>query len=232
MAKKVDLSASLEDYLEAIFNLSSQGKVARSKDIAGVLKVSRSSVTGALKTLSEKGLVNYKPYEFITLTDIGRDEAQRVARKHNIIKSFFVNILGVDQNIASKAACRAEHALGSRIVGRLLNFMDFVTQNGKNGYDLAREFGRYCDNQNDTEKKMNQITEISLLNIETGQKVQLIRVDAGEDLKSRLAALGMVPNTQITIINKDSSGPFVVSFKGSRIALGREMTDKIIVRPI
>lgn len=232
MEDKVNLSASLEDYLEAIFNLSSQGKVARSKDIAEVLEVSRSSVTGALKTLAEKGLVNYKPYEFITLTDIGRDEAQRVARKHNIIKSFFVNVLGVDQNIASKAACRAEHALGPRIVARLLNFMDFVSQNGKNGYDLAREFGRYCDKQNGTEKKMEPIAEIALTNIKAGQKVQLIRVDASEDLKSRLASLGMVPNTQITIINKDRLGPFVVSFKGSRIALGREMTEKIIVRPI
>lgn len=82
------------------------------------------------------------------------------------------------------------------------------------------------------EKKMNETTEIPLLNIKTGQKVKLIRVDAGEGLKSRLAALGMVPNVQITIINKDRPGPFVVSFKGSRIALGSGMTEKIIVRPI
>ena len=79
---------------------------------------------------------------------------------------------------------------------------------------------------------MNPVTEVSLSNIKTGQKVKLIRVDAGEDLKSRLAVLGMVPNTQITIINKDRPGPFVVSFKGSRIALGREMTEKIMVSPI
>ncbi len=79
---------------------------------------------------------------------------------------------------------------------------------------------------------MNPMTEIPLSNIKTGQKVKLIRVDAGEDLKSRLAALGMVPNTQIMIINKNRPGPFVVSFKGSRIALGRDMTKKVIVRPI
>lgn len=79
---------------------------------------------------------------------------------------------------------------------------------------------------------MNETAETPLLNIKTGQKVKLIRVDAGEDLKSRLAALGMVPNVQITIINKDRPGPFVVSFKGSRIALGRGMTEKIMVRPI
>lgn len=82
------------------------------------------------------------------------------------------------------------------------------------------------------EKKMNETAEIPLLNIKTGQKVKLIRVDAGEGLKSRLAALGMVPNVQITIINKGRPGPFVVSFKGSRIALGSGMTEKIMVRPI
>lgn len=80
--------------------------------------------------------------------------------------------------------------------------------------------------------KKNPMTEISLSNIKTGQKVKLIRVDAGEGLKSRLAALGMVPDVQITIINKGRPGPFVVSFKGSRIALGRGMTKKIMVRPI
>ena len=79
---------------------------------------------------------------------------------------------------------------------------------------------------------MKPVTEVSLSNIKTGQKVKLIRVDAGEDLKSRLAALGMVPNVQITIINKGRPGPFVVSFKGSRIALGRGMTEKIMVSPI
>lgn len=150
--KRVNLSASLEDYLEAIFNLSSENKVARSRDIAEVLEVSRSSVTGALRILGEKGLVNYKPYGYITLTETGREQAERVARKHNIIKSFFVNILGVDQDVASRAACRVEHALGSRIVARLLHFIDFVTQNSKNGYDLAREFERYCDNEDDTDK--------------------------------------------------------------------------------
>ena len=77
--KKRNLSASLEDYLEAILNLSGDRKVARSRDIAEALEVSRSSVTGALRTLAEKQLVNYKPYGYITLTDQGRALAEKVA---------------------------------------------------------------------------------------------------------------------------------------------------------
>jgi DtxR family Mn-dependent transcriptional regulator len=237
--KTINLSASLEDYLEAILNLSSENNVARSKDIAVLLEVSRSSVTGALKVLGEKGLVNYKPYGFITLTDTGRKQAEKVARKHEIIRSFFIDVLGVDAGTASKAACEAEHAFGSQIVKRLLSFIEFVTQNNKNGYDLADEFSQYCRNHSVTkndqlmpEAKPDDNIEMSLSETISGQKVRLAAIDAGEDLRSRLAALGMVPNVIITVISKGNPGPFIVSIKGSRIALGRKMADMVTVKPV
>jgi DtxR family Mn-dependent transcriptional regulator len=142
-AKINNLSASLEDYLEAIFNLAGESDVARSKDIAKSLGVAKPSVTGALKILAKKGLVNYRPYGYVTLTDSGVAEAARVARKHSIIKSFFVNILGVDAEPAHEAACRAEHALGPAIVSRLLDFTDFITRTGANGYDVADKFKQF-----------------------------------------------------------------------------------------
>ncbi len=143
----IQLSASLEDYLEAIFNLSSESNIARSKDIANVLGVSRSSVTGALRLLKEKGLANYKPYDYVTLTDLGRSAAAEIVRKHNILKAFFINVLSVDSELAQQAACKAEHALGPEIIGRLLRFIDFVTQTGENGFDLAHEFQRFCETE-------------------------------------------------------------------------------------
>lgn len=126
-------------------NLSADSKVARSKDIAEALEVSRSSVTGALRTLAQKRLVNYKPYGFITLTDPGRALAEKVVRRHNIIKSFFVNVLGVEATTAGQAACKAEHALGPQIVARLLHFIEFVTARNNNGLDLAKQFAQFCE---------------------------------------------------------------------------------------
>lgn len=137
------LSASLEDYLEAIYNLASESEGARSKDIAETLGVARSSVTGALQTLSEKGLANYRPYGCITLTKSGRAVAAEVVRKHNVLKSFFINVLGVDRDTAQQAACKAEHALGSEIIGRLLAFITYVTESDKNGRDIAHEFRQF-----------------------------------------------------------------------------------------
>jgi DtxR family Mn-dependent transcriptional regulator len=151
--QKVNLSSSLEDYLEAIFNLSSESNIARSKDIAKMLGVSRSSVTGALRVLKKKGLANYKPYDYVTLTESGQATAGEIVRKHNILKAFFINILGIETDLAQQAACKAEHALGPDIIARLLCFIDFVTQSGKNGFDLAEEFRKFCSKENRRLKK-------------------------------------------------------------------------------
>jgi DtxR family Mn-dependent transcriptional regulator len=144
MVQHVTLSASLEDYLEAIFNLSSESNIARSKDIAKRLGVSRSSVTGALRILKKRGLANYKPYDYVTLTDPGQAIAAEIVRKHNILKAFFINVLGIESDLAQQAACKAEHALGAGIITRLLLFIDFVTQTDKNGCNLAEEFQQFC----------------------------------------------------------------------------------------
>ncbi len=143
-----NLSASLEDYLEAIFNLSSESNIARSKDIAELLGVSRASVTGALRVLKKKGLANYKPYDYVTLTEPGRAAAAEIAGKHEILKSFFINVLGVEPDLAQQAACRAEHALGPEIITRLMSFIEFVTHSGRNGYDLVELFQEFCRNTN------------------------------------------------------------------------------------
>jgi DtxR family Mn-dependent transcriptional regulator len=80
MSASLALSSSLEDYLETIYWIVQDSQVARVKDIAKSLGVSKPSVTGALRALASKGLVNYDRYQYITLTDEGRQVAQKLAR--------------------------------------------------------------------------------------------------------------------------------------------------------
>jgi Fe2+ transport system protein FeoA len=77
---------------------------------------------------------------------------------------------------------------------------------------------------------MINTTQIPLSSVRTGQKVRLAGIYAGAGLKSRLAAMGMVPNTEIFVVSNGSPGPFVVAVKGCRIALGRGMAHKVMVR--
>ena len=135
------LSASSEDYLEAIHNLVCLHKVARCKDIANSLNVSMASVTGAIKLLFDKGLVDYQPYGYVYLTEKGSKEATAVVKRHTIIEAFFVKVLGVDELEAKSAACKAEHALGSAIIPRLLSFTEFYCQKGD---EISAEFEKFC----------------------------------------------------------------------------------------
>lgn len=137
------LSASLEDYLEAILLLCSQEESARSKDIAEKLAVAKPSVTGALRLLKKKGLVNYKPYGAITLTEQGRKAAINVARKHETIKTFFINILGVNPDTAQAAACRAEHAFGAEIISGLRDIIEFASKKSNGDTPIIEQFRQF-----------------------------------------------------------------------------------------
>jgi len=147
MAIKVSekLSASLEDYLEAIYHLTAGQGVARSKDIAEAMGVSRASVTGALKALSEKELVHYQPYGFATLTEDGQQIARQVVRRHEVLTRFFEDLLGAKASTAQAAACRAEHTLGPEITARLMAFIEFVSETRNDGPDIAKQFQQYWE---------------------------------------------------------------------------------------
>lgn len=143
MVEPVSLSASLEDYIEAIFHIVDEKKVARGKDIAKRLKVSRASVTEALRALSRKGLVNYEPYEVVTLTESGKTVAEDVVRRHQALKDFFVKVLAIDDAIAEESACRIEHAAPPEVIDRLIRFVKFIEKNPDGGAELIRSFSEY-----------------------------------------------------------------------------------------
>ena len=70
---------------------------------------------------------------------------------------------------------------------------------------------------------------IPLSTVAAGRRVRLAKVDAGQNLKSRLAAMGLVPGVEMTVVRNGHPGPFVISVKGSKVMLGRGMAQKIMV---
>ena len=124
--KPIELSASQEDYLEMIFFLSREEGLARPKDIAERMKVSAASVTGALKALAEKGLINYEPYSTVTLTEQGREIAEGIAGKHEALLHFFTQVLGIDSAGAEEFACSMEHTIPDHILQRLVGFAEYT----------------------------------------------------------------------------------------------------------
>ncbi|HAA02808.1 MAG TPA: metal-dependent transcriptional regulator [Syntrophobacteraceae bacterium] len=139
-----NLSSSLEDYLEIIFHLEKANRVARAKDIADQMNVQRASVTGALKALAGRGMINYSPYNFITLTSAGRKVAQEVIRRHDILKDFFMTALQLQPDQAEANACRIEHAIDPAAIDRLVQFLEFIKNCPRAGDDWLAAFSHYC----------------------------------------------------------------------------------------
>lgn len=145
MSEPTQLSASLEDYIEAIYHIIDEKQVARGKDISSRLEVSGASVTEALRALSKKGLINYAPYEVITMTPEGREAAEDVIRRHNALKLFFTDVLAVEETIAEQGACRIEHIAPQQIITRMIDFIHFLTICPRGGKELTDGFARFCN---------------------------------------------------------------------------------------
>lgn len=118
MNLKKNISSSMEDYLETIYLFETKKQQARVVEIAKHLKVKKASVTEALQNLARENLVNYVPYNPITLTEQGKKAAEAILRKHNIVKEFFRDIFNLSEEEASDTACKIEHVISDKLASR------------------------------------------------------------------------------------------------------------------
>ena len=100
---------SVEDYLKVIYILSKQ-KEEHGADIAGELKVSRPTVSIALKALAEEGYIFVDDAYEVHLTEKGRQVAEDTYERYNTFRRFLMS-LGVDEKTAAADACEMEHAV-------------------------------------------------------------------------------------------------------------------------
>jgi DtxR family Mn-dependent transcriptional regulator len=144
MTTQHDLSSSMEDYLEVIHQLIVTRHAARVRDIADALNVKMPSVTGALKKLSQKGLVNYDPHQIITLTEEGERVAKQIAQRHRTIARFLETVLDIDPETADQNACRMEHAVDEAVLSRLVKYLEYIETCPLVGADFKERFGLFC----------------------------------------------------------------------------------------
>jgi len=128
--KKTSSTTSEEDYLEVIAELVELKGYATTLDISRFMNVSPPSVTKMLQKLDEKRYLEYEKYHGINLTDIGRQVADTIRRKHSILLEFF-EILNVGKGIANQDTEGLEHHLNDKTIRRLRKFITFLKSNPK-----------------------------------------------------------------------------------------------------
>jgi Mn-dependent DtxR family transcriptional regulator len=120
------ISASSEDYLEAIYLLSIKEKQVHSVDIANHLQVAKASVSKAMGVLRAGGFIQQEKYGTVTLTPEGEKRAIRVHQYHDVLVDFFVKVLHVDPDEAAQEACKIEHVVSP---GTMRKLIDYVSSN-------------------------------------------------------------------------------------------------------
>lgn len=233
------LSASQEDYLETILGLIHKTGAARVRDIAERLRVAKSSVTFALRSLAKHRLVNYEPYQLVSLTDEGRAMAERILRRHETISHFFTDTLGVDARVADADACRIEHAIGDGVMQRLTCFMEFMASSLAPARQLPDAFREHCAGQRRSgecsgckvaaqeggggSKAPADEPTPTLADLKPGETAKVQRVDGEAATARRLMAMGLTRNAPVEVIRVAPLGdPVEVRVRGYSLSLRKD----------
>ena len=252
MSTSDSLTASLEDYLETIYHIIDEKKAARVKDIATRLGVQKSSVTGALKNLTKKGHINYAPYDLITLTDKGEKTALDVIRRHEVMKTFIVDILCLNDNeAAEKAACQMEHSVPPEILERIIRFVEFTRICPRSGTEWLSGFKRFCQSNfngnpcRDDNKQCSGVfnpppkpctmlsqTTLPLTEIKERNRARLVQVVEETDIHHQLLGMGVTPGSLFEVETIHArTGDMDVAVRGYHLTFRKQEAETIMVTP-
>ncbi len=233
----MELTSSQEDYLETILGLIHQTGNARVRDIAKQLGVAKSTVTFAVRGLAKRDLVNYEPYQLITLTAQGRVLAEGVRRRHRGLSRFLQDVLDVDEAIAEANACRIEHAVTDGLVRRLSCFGEFMAASSVPAQRLPQAFREYCQQQRrtgscegcmvaaeqtpeDPRQGEAMETNTTLADLEPGEKAKILRMGGAVVANKRLMEMGLTRGAMLTVVRVAPLGdPVEVLIRGYNLSL-------------
>jgi len=226
----VELTQSLEDYLEAIWVIGLKKRVVRVKDLMKYFGYKVSSVNYALNVLSSKKLITHEKYGYIELTYKGSILAQKIYEKHKNLIKFFTQFLGIKEEIASKDACNIEHYLHEETYNNLVKFIEYIeiTEANKKCLEGFRKFLKTGKIKVGKEDKL-----IKLSNLKKGQKGIIKKISGTPSIKQRLLNMGLTTGEIITVERIAPLGdPIDIIIKGYHLSLRKEEAELVLIEVI
>jgi DtxR family transcriptional regulator, Mn-dependent transcriptional regulator len=215
MSMETGLSASVEEYLEWIYRLSKEQDRVSTADLARSLKVSAPSVSNMLKRLVEKGLINHKPYQGISLTEEGRQVGARIIRRHGLLERLLCDVVGIPWHAVDGAVRHLEHYVTEEVEERLVRHLNYPTT-CPHGQPLDWE---------------NASAAVRLEELTPGQKATISRIgDEEPEFLQYVASLGLLPGVEIVVAARmPFGGPLVVRVGDLEHALGQTVIHSLWV---
>lgn len=216
-----ELTASVEDYLKAVYDLERAGEAAATTALASRLGIAPASVTGMVRRLAEAGLLTHEPYRGARLTQQGRSAALRTLRRHRVIEAYLVRALGYRWDEVDQEAERLEHAASDELVNRMAAAIGEPTSDPHGapipGRDGAVDEERYR----------------SLADLEAGATAEVMQVsDDDPSLLRYLADLTITPGSTVTVVETAPfGGPITLRVGDVTRVVGPALAERVLVRP-
>ncbi len=230
-------SEQLEEYLESILDIEETEGIARTSAIARCMNVAPASVTEALQTLSEKGLVRYEPYRGASLTGEGREMARKVRRRHRLLEVFLSSVLHIDGRHVHDEACRMEHTLSDeteRALCRMLNAPARCPHGSLiEACDRDVQSCSACLVENAPPSAGSRDEDLMPVTaLRPGQKGTIAFIRGDSSIVQRLTDLGLTLKTDIQLVRKAPLlGPVEIAVRRTRLAIDHAIADHIFVSP-
>jgi DtxR family transcriptional regulator, Mn-dependent transcriptional regulator len=225
------LSATVEEYLETIYNMSMEDEVVIGARLAEKFRVSAPTVTEMLKRLVRDGYVEMDNKRQVTLTEAGNRAAEAVLRRHRLTERFLVDMLGMQWHQVHEEACRLEHFISGAVEARVVASLNNPTTcpHGNPIPGSVPNAGNYLKDHQ----------AIRLASVKVGERVTIFCIsEVVEDEEALILYLhekGLTPGTQLTVLSshsqseEDSHENFTLQVAEREVAISKAVAGKIWV---
>ena len=234
MKTEESLSATVEEYLETIYNMSAEDEVVIGARLAEKFHVSAPTVTEMLKRLVRDGYIEMDVKRQVTLTEEGNQAAEAVLRRHRLTERFLVDMLGMQWHQVHEEACRLEHFISGAVEDRVIASLNNPTTcpHGNPIPGSVENARTYLKDQG--------AVRLSTLTIGDTATILLISevVEDEEALILYLHDKGLTPGKQLTVLTKEDEREsvdlqeenFKLLVEGREVCISKVVASKIWVK--
>ncbi len=202
MKPEEPLSATVEEYLETIYNMAMEDEIVIGARLAEKFRVSPPTVTEMLKRLVRDGYVEMDNKRQVTLTEAGNQAAEAVLRRHRLTERFLVDMLGMQWHQVHEEACRLEHFISGAVEARVIASLNNPTTcpHGNPIPGSVANARSYLKDHN----------AIRLSTLAVGQTATILCLsEVVEDEQALVLYMhdkGLTPGTQLTVLAQSNTG--------------------------
>jgi DtxR family Mn-dependent transcriptional regulator len=216
------LTRSKQDYLKALYELAPGSETVPTSRLAARLEVSAPSVTNMLGRLAAERLVAHAPRAGARLTAEGRRRALEMVRRHRILETFLVRVLGFDWSEVHDDAEILEHHVSDRV----LQAIDRLV-----GHPEEDPHGRPIP---DRKGRVRRRSLIPLATLRAGERARVGEIRAADARRmARWKQVGLVPGAVVRMRDaRPLDHLFELEVRGHRFAIAAQGLEGLLVERV